>query len=1174
MHMRWVGLVLVIFLRFHAAAPASVGSGGDGWARMEVPGSWQDAGDERFADHDGFAWYRCYVKVPNNWVAEGERALWANSLTLLMEGVKDAYEVYINGKLVAAGGRFPPNFQSVAGEYHRHKIQQGVWQKGVYNTFAIRVYSRGGQGGFRQAPVIGGYNDEAVLSGEWEFRTGDDQAWATGPLPPESKPEYALFDKYTRAASPLQRPEKLEGGQKLPPKESLALMKVADDLRVDLVLAEPQVAQPLQISFDERGRMWVMEYRQYPYPAGVKIISRDHYYRAVYDKISPPPPNHFRGADRISIHEDSDGDGTYDKHKVFVDGLNIATSAVKGRGGVWVTNPPYLLFYPDRNNDDVPDGPPEVHLEGFGLEDTHSTINSIRFGPDGWLYFAMGNTVTARVKQPGRGELLYSNSSAIWRYHPQERRFEYFAEGGGNNYGLDIDSAGRIYSGYNGGNTRAFHFIQGGYYYKGAINKFGDMSNPYLFGTIPPMAHAKVPRFNHAMLIYEAKALPEPYRGKLLGIDPLHNYIVQTRIERDGSTFKSVDEAFPVASADMGFRPVGIALGPDGGVYIADFYEQFIAHGQHYQGQIDPTTGRVYRVTGKNAPPLKPFDLSTKTTGELIDLLGHDNRWFRQTALRLLGDRADAAAIPRLKQMLAAKDHPQALEALWALNVSGGFNEDIALELLGHANPRVRQWTVRLLGDTPPASSQVAQKLAEMAASEEDAEVRCQLAATSRRLSTEQGLPIVNKLLRVDGDVSDPQIPLMLWYAVEARCAGDSAAVLELFADTSLWNEPIVSQHILERLMRRFAASGTRRDLLACATLLERAATAEQTAALMRGFEEAFKGRAMASLPDELVSAIARSGGESLIIKLRRGDEAAVREALTIVADEKADAEKRVLYVQALGDVKSVQAVEPLLKVISASRVAAVRQAALSALQGLDDAAIGEKVVAMYAQLPADVRMSAEALLTSRAAWLRPFLGAIESGKVGKHLVTPEAIDRMRLIADKEVKSTVERLFALPAAPTTAQMQQQIDRITKLVAGRGGNPYEGQKLFAASCAACHQLWGRGGIVGPDLTSYQRDDLSTLLVSVVNPNAEVREGYESFVVQTRDGRTLSGFLADQDNAVIVLRGMDGQNVAVARDQIEQMTPMGRSLMPTGLLDAMTDDQIRDFMAYLRNSQPIH
>ncbi len=217
-----------------------------------------------------------------------------------------------------------------------------------------------------------------------------------------------------------------------------------DDLALDLVLSEPIVRQPVFINFDERGRLWVVQYLQYPAPAGLKVVSRDNYWRAAYDKVPLAPPNHERGDDKITIHEDTDGDGVFDDHKTFLDGLNIVTAVARGRGGVWVLNPPYLLFYPDKDNDDVPDGDPEVQLSGFGLEDTHSVVNSLCWGPDGWLYAAQGSTVSGHVLRPGLDKQpVHSMGQLIWRYHPEQRRYEIFAEGGGNAFGVEIDAQGR-----------------------------------------------------------------------------------------------------------------------------------------------------------------------------------------------------------------------------------------------------------------------------------------------------------------------------------------------------------------------------------------------------------------------------------------------------------------------------------------------------------------------------------------------------------------------------------------------------------------------------------------------------------------------------------------------------------------------------------------------------------
>ena len=272
---------------------------------------------------------------------------------------------------------------------------------------------------------------------------------------------------------------------------------------------------------------------------------------------------------------------------------------------MWVLNPPYLLFYPDRNGDDVPDGDPEVHLQGFGLEDTHSVVNSLRWGPDGWIYAAQGSTVTGHVTRPGLDdgkEPVHSMGQLIWRYHPETKRYEVFAEGGGNAFGVEIDRKGRIFSGHNGGDTRGFHYVQGGYFQKG-FDKHGPLSNPYSFGYFPAMKHNRVPRFTHTFLIYEADALPEKYRGVLFGVAPLLNHVVMSAVEPDGSSIRTRDIGYAVESSDPWFRPVDISHGPDGALYIADWYDRQVNHYRNHEGQIDPASGRIYRLRAKQAAP-------------------------------------------------------------------------------------------------------------------------------------------------------------------------------------------------------------------------------------------------------------------------------------------------------------------------------------------------------------------------------------------------------------------------------------------------------------------------------------------------------------------------------------------------------------------------------------------
>ncbi len=1130
----------------------------------------------------GVAWYRCYAKVPNLWIPPG-RPLWSESVTLTVGPVADAYEVFINGRKIESLGTFAPDAKPHDKKVNRIKVPPGSLLKSKYNAIAIRVYHAKGSAAMRgdNPPVLAGYFLETKLT-QWQFRAGDDAKFAGQAL--NAKPKAAAFDQFTEANTALRRPDILRGGPKLSPAESFKTMKVADDLILEQVLTEPLIAQPLDMKFDERGRLWVVQYRQYPYPEGLNMVSRDKYYRAVYDKVPAAPPNHTRGADRITIHEDTDGDGKYDKHKTFVDGLNIASSIAIGRGGVFVLNPPYLLFYPDSNRDDKPDGDPQVLLEGFGLEDTHSVVNSLTWGPDGWLYFADGSTTASQVKRPGTDDKpIYLEGPGVWRYHPETKRYELFAEGGGNAFDLEFDAKGNLFTGHNGGNTRGFHYRQGGHYLRGGSNKYGPRANPYTFGYLPQMKTERpISRFTHATVLYESDGLPARYRDHWFCADPLHRNIVLARHLPHGSTFQTADQGFPLAGNDPAFRPVAIDVGPDGAIYIADFYEYFIAHGQHFQGQIDPNTGRIYRLRGKGMKPSKMPDLRKKSTADLLALLSSKNKRLRQIVQRVLADRKDEKVIPTLRQLLKKERGQLQLEALWALHASGGFGEDVLQ--LKQSDTDVRSWAIRLVGDQPIKSAETLKWLSMRSVFEEDPTVLAQCAATSHRVPPWVADQLIAGCLSKDEGHHDPHLPLMIWFAIEVRCGADGDSVVDLFRDSfrktaPAWSNKIVTDYMLERIMRRFAATGRRDDLKRCAKLLALAPTEEHRAILMRGFELAYKGRPLTNLPDELAKELAKEGGANLVLRVRLADQKAVADAVKRIADSKAPTEERLALLRTFGEVETAEAVPAMLALVKSKQVDPLRSAAINSLAAFDQPAIGKAIAQLYSTLPADVRTTARSALSSRPAWAAALLQQIDAGKASKAAFEPDIIARLRLHKDHKLAALVTKHFPRQAAITDTDARKEIDRIKAIVTGAGkqgepvGNPYVGRKLYLQRCGACHTLYSEGGRIGPDLTPYQRDDLNTMLVSIINPSAEIREGFENMLVETKDDRRVSGFFVDRDEHVVVLRGLDGQNVTIKQNNVDHIRSMGSSLMPAGLLMGLNDQAIRDLFAYLRSAQPI-
>ncbi len=720
----------------------------------------------------------------------------------------------------------------------------------------------------------------------------------------------------------------------------------------------------------------------------------------------------------------------------------------------------------------MPDGDPEVKLSGFGLEDTHSVVNSLRWGPDGWLYGCQGSTVTARVMRPGleKEPAIQTMGQQIWRYHPETKRFEIFSEGGGNAFGCEIDEKGRIFSGHNGGDTRGFHYMQGAYLQKG-FDKHGPLSNPYAFGFFPPMPHPAVDRFTHNFILYAGGALPAQYNGKLFGIEPLQGRVVQSEIEPDGSTFKTWDIDYPVTTTDQWFRPVDIKVGPDGAIYIADWYDAQVNHYRNHQGQIDKSNGRIYRLKARNAKPIAPFDLASLSSEGLVQLLSHTNKWFRQEALRLLGDRKDHSLIPELTDMVRTNTGQLALESLWALNLSGGLTEPAALQPLEHSDPFVRLWTVRLLADEGALSTAVAARVLTLAKREENVEVRAQLACSAKRLPAPQALPLIHGLLEHHEDVSEKRLPLLIWWALEAHCEADRSLILELFKDSRVWQLPMTKTHILQRLMQRYALSGTRQDLVTCAQLLRMAPGPDQTARLMAGFELAFKGRSLSTMPDELAEAIAKAGGESAILGLRRGEPEAVKEALAVVSDPQQPMERRLRLLEVLGEVKQPEGEPVLLNLLTRKEDQPLHKAALVALQQFATPGIATRVIGLFESFDPDSRIAALNVLASRPEWSLQLLEAVDQGRFSTASVTPDTLQKMKIHANARCAALLRKHYPQERVRTTAEMQQQIQQYAVTVRNGTGDPYEGRKLYGMSCGLCHKLFGQGAQIGP-LTSLR------------------------------------------------------------------------------------------------------
>lgn len=970
------------------------------------------------------------------------------------------------------------------------------------------------------------------------------------------------------------------GGQKPAPAapspvEAAKKIRIADGLELQLFAAEPMVRQPVSMSFDHRGRLWVLQYLQYPNPNGLSPTAVDQYLRTKYDRVPEPPPRGPKGDDCITILEDTDGDGRADQAKEFLKGLNLASGMALGYDGVFVAQPPYLLFYADRDHDDLPDGDPEVLLTGFGMEDAHAFANSLTWGPDGWLYGAQGSTVTADIRGIGFQQ-------GVWRYHVPTKRFELFAEGGGNTWGIDFDRNGQLFA---GGNTTEplCHHVQGGYYIKG-FGKHGPLHNPFAFGYFDPVKHVGFlgTALTGGCVIYQGGLLPARFNDACVYPNLRANAMRVATLKPVGSTFNSHYQEDFAVSDDVWFRPVDCLVGPDGALYAADWCDINISHtNPKDRSQWYPPSrgdGRIWRfvLAGSNPRPMSELGLEEMSSDKLVDLLSHRNAWYSREARRILGERRDASVIERLRKLIFAEPQSQlALEALWALYVSGGFDEALASELLSHPSEAVRAWTIRLIGDACSLPPALQSQFLKIAANETDVTVRCQLACTAKRLPGEQGLPTAAAMLTGDSDAGDTFIPLLLWWAIEDKAVSDREAVLAIFADEAIWRHPLAGETVAPRLARRYAGEGTPAGWSSVSKLLNLAPDGGARNRLIAAIDVQLAGSRLDEPPADLAAFVGRLLSDEKVdpalirLALRLKVAAAMPKALALIDEEQTPVADRGALIEAVGATNHDEYVPQMLACLTPSQPAAIQSAAMTALQSYSDETIAETLVARYASFTPELKTRARGLLASRPNWSQRLVAAVGQGKIETKEVELEQVRQMLAHHQPQLDRQIEKLWGKVTPATTREKQGKIYAVQLMLAKGKGEAARGKPLMMKHCGTCHQLFGEGNKIGPDLTAADRKNLNVLVPNVVDPSAVIRPEFVAYTLATSDGRILTGLLAESTADSVTL--LDAKNVrtTINRADIDQLEPAASSLMPERILDPLSDDEIRDLFAYLQS-----
>ena len=941
--------------------------------------------------------------------------------------------------------------------------------------------------------------------------------------------------------------------------QAVAKMTVPAGFEVKLAAVEPMITQPMAFCWDDRGRLWVAENRDYETRG--KGFSAD-------------------GNSRILILEDTNGDGKFDTRKVFLDGIPFPSAIAVGFDGLWLGAPPNLLFVPDKNHDDKADGPLEVRLTGWGIQDRHEVFNSFSWGPDGWLYGCQGFATRSTVGKPADGGKILRKGDpfpvempvkdgqyldgGVWRYHPTKDRFEVVAHGFSNPWGLDFDDHGQMFI------TACviphlWHVIPGGIYHR----QGGTHINPYVFDDIKTIANHRHRSAHGGARIYLADEFPKEYRDRIIMANLHEHNVITDILEPSGSGFIGHHGDEPLSAHDNSWVGFSMEIGPDGAAYVLDWHDSDICGDAIH----DKDTGRIYRLAPKNLPGKTGINLAALSDIELVGLLTHRNDWYSRRARVLLQQRAaegrlDAAVPVRLWELFTqSKTSAHQLRALWALHVTQNLPADRLLPILDHAEPYVRGWAIQLLGEDRAYSDAALKKLTTMAEKDASPVVRLYLAAALQRMPLAERWPIAQNLVAHAEDDTDHNLPKMIWFGTEPLVAADAPRALGLAGRSKI---PMMTQFIARR------AIAAQQSEAVVAALLNNTDIALRLT-LLEGMRDGLKslGRKNVEPPKNWEAAVAALDAthdtklRNIMTQISQifGDAKAAASQLAVLQDRTAPVERRREILLAFARDSFPAALPVALSLLDE---APLRRDAIRALASFDDPQVAQTLINRYAKLSTVEKSEAVLTLSARRSTAQALVAELKKNTVPKSDVSAYAARHLYRVLGPSFVEYWGPITQL-ASDKQADMAKYKGLLTDDALAKA-NVGKGRAIFERTCIACHTLYGSGGNVGPDITGSNRGNLDYILTEIINPNEVMQESYQVVNVNTRDGRDLSGIVAAEDAQQLTLR-LVGQDILIAKSEILSREKSRISMMPEGLLNSLTTEEVRDLLAYLRTTKQV-
>ena len=1010
-------------------------------------------------------------------------------------------------------------------------------------------------------------------------------------IPVAREARAAAPDSQAAAAGGQELPHRMDHppNDPLTPQESVERMTAPPGFHVDLVASEPEVINPIAMTFDERGRIWITESVEYP-------------------RKSAGP-----GRDKVILIDGVDDHGHAKKISTFAEGFNIPTGIAVGYGGVWVLNSPDLVFLREKDGKEVSR---EVVLTGFGRVDFHELPSSLTWGPDGWLYGLNGVFNPSEIVDKHGVRRRFT--CAMWRFHPRTREFQVFAEGTSNPWGIAWDSEGSaIIEACHWANDHLFHFVETGYYERqaGAYPPF-----TMKIGSITDHGHQKTAYCGCVNL--DTDAFPPQYRERICVGNVHAGCINVDRLARDGATYHGTGEPDLLTAHDDWAMPVSLKLGPDGFLYVLDWYDRYHCSQDAIRDPdgVDRLRGRLYRLRYGDSPRAVPLDLAAESDQQLVARLSSNNLYFRETTQRLLTERlagvggqanalaaAPAKAPPNDLRVLLetlvlddAAPRKARLHALWTLIGGDALLPPLHKKLLAHSDPTFRAWAVRAAGNQGKTAPELRDTIVALA-HDPSPDVQLQVAIAARKIDGCDALAMLVDVLCACRH--DKIIPAIVWPNLHPLLETDSARFVTLLksharpagkprggetADSKTADAAAISPAVstlMPRMIERLL--GARQpNVEAAAALLQLAiendaARGPECVAAVSARLGGLGEPALAQLKQQLRPIVEKILADSRPTPLRLST-LLLAARLQLASFDAAEV-RRMFVSRAETDDTRLQALEAMIAFHDPSLLTALPDALASmspaltarvftALSRVDDPQLGDVLLSLYPKLAPELQPLAVDLIMQREPWAKKLLNAVLAGKLHKSILDANQLRKIMDSNDREAIWAVEKAFGKIREERNPEREKVVAKMSGYLSKNLGDPVAGQKVFKTLCAQCHTIYGEGHRVGPDLTSSGRGTFDQVVVSVFDPSLVIGPGYQSVTVVTEDGRSLTGLIAEDSEQQVVLRMAGGGEVAVPRNNVQYTRVSKLSLMPEGIENLFTKKQLSDLFAFLSLDKP--